>query len=103
MSLRIAVALTILATLIIVAVYPLFSGDEPPPPDPIETIEPSPPVVVPGNPIAPATPETTHKDPITEPAGVAGDSCVSGQCPAPSYQPEQRSFGTRRLFQRRFR
>lgn len=106
MSMRTAIALTILATLALVIAWPLLPADEPPPLDPsawvepiIVTPEPEPPIVVPGIPIpyTPATPATTHKLPITEPAGVAGDSCPGGVCP----QPQAGSY--RRILGRRFR
>ena len=110
MTARTAIALTILATLIIVAVYPLFSGDEPPPP--IEVIEPTPPIIdqvpgTPGLPPAPPPPDATGIRGLVTPSpdgpqpsdgGAAGNPCIDGNCPT---QPQAGSF--RRILGRRFR
>ena len=106
MNIRTALAITILVLICAILVYPLFSGDEPPTPDPIEVIDPTPPVVTPGIPYTPAPPLLPPQQPLIEkPSGAVGDSCPGGVCPlAPTSEPEANvGTGTRRLFQRRSR
>jgi hypothetical protein len=101
MNLRTAVALTILATIIIIAVYPLFSEDAPPTP-PIEVIEPPTPTIdqVPGTPYMPPAPPLPPTQSLIEKPGGAGGPCIDGNCPT---QPQAGSGVQYRRFQWRRR